>query len=32
VQQTRPVEPGPWQWWVTNAQGAVINLIVNDGI
>jgi hypothetical protein len=31
VQQTRPAEPGPWAWWVTNATGAVVNLIVNDG-
>lgn len=31
VQQVRPTEPGPWQWWKTNAQGQIINLIVNDG-
>ena len=31
VQQTRPVEQGPWTWWVTNASGQMINLIVNDG-
>lgn len=31
VQQTRPAEPGPWSWWVTNASGQIINLIVNDG-
>lgn len=31
VQQTRPVEPGPWVWWVKSASGALVNLIVNDG-
>jgi hypothetical protein len=31
VQQTRPSATGPWQWWVTNATGNIINLIVNDG-
>lgn len=32
IQQTRPVEPGPWQWWVTDGNGRVINLILNDGV
>lgn len=31
VQQTRPSAAGPWMWWVTNASGALVNLIVNDG-
>ena len=31
VQQTRPTEPGPWAWWVTSAEGRIVNLIINDG-
>lgn len=31
VQQTRPTDAGPWQWWVTDAGGTIIDLIVNDG-
>ena len=31
VQQTRPITAGPWEWWVTDASGNVINLILNDG-
>lgn len=31
IQQARPVEPGPWQWWVTDGSGRVVNLILNDG-
>jgi hypothetical protein len=31
VQQARPSAAGPWQWWVTDATGRIINLIVNDG-
>lgn len=31
VQPTRPIEAGPWVWWITNTQGDIINLIINDG-
>lgn len=31
VQQARPIEPGPWAWWVKDASGRVVNLILNDG-
>jgi hypothetical protein len=31
-QQTRPVEAGPWTWWVTDSTGKVINLVLNDGV
>ena len=31
VQQSRPEITGPWSWWVTDAGGNIINLIVNDG-
>ena len=31
VQQTRPVEAGPWMWWEKDALGNIINLTVNDG-
>ena len=31
VQQTRPTNPGPWMWWKTDANGNIINLVVNDG-
>lgn len=30
VQETRPVEPGPWVWWQTE-DGPIIDCIVNDG-
>lgn len=32
VQQTRPIEAGPWIWWETDVSGNVINLTVNDGV
>jgi hypothetical protein len=32
VQQTQPTAPGPWEWWVTNAEGKPINFKVNDGL
>jgi Collagen triple helix repeat (20 copies) len=32
VQTTRPLTAGPWTWWKTDASGAIIDLIVNDGV
>jgi hypothetical protein len=32
VQETRPVEAGPWMWWKTDAEGNLVDLIVNDGV
>ena len=32
IQQTRPAESGPWAWWVTDAGGNIVNLIINNGV
>ena len=32
IQQTRPAEPGPWAWWVADAGGNIVNLIINNGV
>ena len=31
IQETRPLSVGPWVWWVTDATGKPINMIINDG-
>ncbi len=31
TQATRPVATGPWMWWVTDAQGNLVDLVVNNG-
>ena len=32
IQQARPAEPGPWAWWVADASGNIVNLIINNGV
>lgn len=32
TQIDRPTQDGPWMWWVMDAGGNIINLIVNDGV
>jgi len=31
VQTTRPITSGPWEWWVKDGNGNLIDLIINDG-
>ena len=31
VQQTSPISAGPWTWWKTDADGDIIDLIIEDG-